>query len=174
MAQSDTGVFPKAADAGEEPFGVFMAGVELAQAAKKLGGDGNLARLAVFGLGNVDDEALAVNVTRLDGECFVEAQSALIDYGAKGTVAPVAEGAKEFGDFIAGEDVRQRIFALDVDLFPNVPVEAEMIAVERAQAANGLIEGRGGELAFVLKMDQEVEHALRGKRGKILIGVVPT
>ena len=130
------------------------------------------SRLAVFGLGNVDDEALAVDVTGLDGECFVEAQSGLIDHGAKGTIATVAEGAKELGDFVAGEDVGQRLFALDVDLFPNVPVETEVVAVERAQAADGLIERGGGEFAFVLKMDEEVEHALRGKRGEILIGEV--
>lgn len=172
MAQGDAGVFPKAAHTGEEPFGVFMAGVELAQAGKELGGDGNFARLAVFGLGNVDDEALAVDVFGLDGERFVEAQAALIDDGAKGTVTTVAEGAKELGDFVAGEDVRQRLLALDVDLFPDVPVEAEVVAVERAQAADGLIERGGGELALVLKMDEEVEHALRGKHGEILIGEV--
>ena len=32
---------------------------------------------------------------------------------------------------------------LVVDLFPNVPVEAEVVAVEGAQAADGLIEGGG-------------------------------
>ena len=51
---------------------------------------------------------------------------------------------------------------LVVDLFPNVPVEAEVVAVE----------GGGGELPFVLKVDEEVEHAVRGKRGEILIGEV--
>ena len=61
---------------------------------------------------------------------------------------------------------------LVVDLFPNVPVEAEVVAVEGAQAADGLIEGGGGELQFVLKVDEEVEHAVRGKRGEILIGEV--
>ena len=61
---------------------------------------------------------------------------------------------------------------LVVDLFPNVPVEAEVVAVEGAQAADGLIEGGGGELPFVLKVDEEVEHAVRGKRGEILIGEV--
>ena len=151
-----------------------MEGVELAQAGKELGGDGNFTRLAGFGLEDVDDEALAVDVPGLDGECFVEAQSGLIDHGAKSTIAAVAESAKELGDFVAGEDVGQRLFALDVDLFPNVPVEAEVVAVEGAQAADGLIEGGGGELPFVLKVDEEVEHAVRGKRGEILIGEVTT
>ena len=79
LAQGDAGVFPKATYTGEEPFWVFMVGVEFAQAGKELGGDGYFTGFAVFGLGNVDDEALAVDLTGLDGECFVEAQSGLID-----------------------------------------------------------------------------------------------
>jgi hypothetical protein len=35
-----------------------------------------------------------------------------------------------------------------------------------------LIDRGGGELAIVLEVDEEVEHALRGKRGEILIGEV--
>ena len=66
----------------------------------------------------------------------------------------------------------QRFFALDVDFFPDVPVESEVVAVEGAQAADGLIDRGGGELAIVLEVDEEVEHALRGKRGEILIGEV--
>ena len=95
------GAVPTAADSGKEPLGILMAGVELAQASEQLGGDGNFARFAVFGFGNVDDEALAVDVTGLDGERFAQAQSALIDDGAEGPVATVAEGAKELGDFVA-------------------------------------------------------------------------
>ena len=172
LAQGDAGAFPAAADTGEEPLGILVVGVELAQAAKELGGDGDFACLAVFGLGNVDDEALAIDVAGLDGERFVQAQSALIDDGAKGTIAPVAEGAKELGDFIAGENVGQRLLALDVDFFPDVPVEAEVVAVKGAQSADGLIDGGRSELAVALKVDQEVEHALRWKRGEILSGEV--
>lgn len=126
----------------------------------------------VFGFGNVNDQALAVDVFGLDGECFAESQAALIDDGAEGTVATVAEGAKKLDDFIAGEDVGQRLFALDMDFFPNVPVESEVVAVKGAQAADGLIERGGGELALVLEVDKEVENVLRGKRGEILIGEV--
>jgi len=53
--------------------GVFVAGIELAQAGEESGGDGNFARLVVFGFGNVDDEALAVDVAGFDGERLAEA-----------------------------------------------------------------------------------------------------
>ena len=70
-----------------------MIAVELAQAGEELGGDGHFAGFAVFGVGDVDDEALAVDVPGLDGEGFAQAQSALIDDGKEGAVASVAEGA---------------------------------------------------------------------------------
>lgn len=89
------GAVPTAAHAGEEPLGIFVAGVELAQAAEELGGDGHFAGFAVFGLWNVDDEALAVDVAGFDGEGLAQAQATLIDDGAEGAVASVAEGAKE-------------------------------------------------------------------------------
>ena len=102
LAQGDAGVLPSAADAGEEPFGVLVAGVEPAQAGEEFGSDGNFARLAVFGLGNEDDETLAVDVAGFDGECLAQAQSALIDDGAVGTVASVAKRAQEQGDLKPG------------------------------------------------------------------------
>lgn len=49
----------------------------------------------VFGLGNVDDEALAIDVARLDGEGFAQPQAALIDDGEKGAVTTVVEGPQE-------------------------------------------------------------------------------
>lgn len=65
--------------------------------------------------------------------------------------------------------MRKRLFALDADLFPDVPVEAEMVTVEGAQTADGLVEGGGGELAVVLEVDEEVEYACRGQCGEIFV-----
>lgn len=163
------GAVPTTADSGKEPLGILMAGVELAQATEQLGGDGNFAGFAVFGLGNVDDEALAVDVAGLDGEGFAQAQSALIDDGAEGSVASVAEGAQEQGDLSAGEDVGKRLFALDVDFFPDVPIKSEVVAVEGAQPADGLVEGGRSELAIVLEVDEEVEHAHWRECGEIFV-----
>lgn len=126
----------------------------------------------VFGFGNEDDESLAVDVAGFDGKGLADAQPALIDNGAEGAVSGVAEGAQEEGDFIAGENVGERFVALDVDFFPDVPVETEVVAVEGAKAVDGLVEGCGSELALILKVDEEVEHTRRGQRGKILIGEV--
>lgn len=170
LAQGDAGGVPSTAHAGKEPFAVLVAGVELAQTGEKPGSDGNFARLAILALGNVNDEPLAVDVAGLDGEGLAEAQSALIDDGAEGAVAPVAEGSQEQGDLVAGENVGERFVALDVDLLPDVPFQPEVVAVEAAQCADGLVEGGGSELALVLEVHEEVEHPRRGQRGEILGG----
>ena len=146
-----------------------MIGVEFAQAGEELGGDGNFAGFAVFGVGDVDDEALGVDVAGLDGEGFAEAQSALIDDGAEGAVASVAEGAQQQGDLSSGKDVRKRLFALDVDFFPDVPIKSKVVTVEGAQTTDGLVEGGRGEFSLVLEVDEEVEHARRGQRGEIFV-----
>jgi len=56
-----------------------------------------------------------------------------------------------------------------VDLFPDVPVETEVVAVKGAQTADGLIERRGSEFALVLEVNEEIKHARRGQCGEILI-----
>jgi len=59
----------------------------------------------VFGLGDVDDKPLAVDVAGFDGECLAEAQPTLIDHGAEGAVTSVAKGPQEQGDLITGKDM---------------------------------------------------------------------
>ena len=167
LAQGDVRCVPAAAHAGEEPLGILVAGVEPAQAGEELGSDGNFARLVVFGFGNVDDQTLAVDVAGFDGERLADAQPALIQDGEEGPVAPVAESPQEQGDLITGQHVGQRFLALDVDLFPDVPVEPEVVAVKGAQAADGLVESGRREFALVLEVDEEVEHARRGQRGQV-------
>ena len=69
------------------------------------------------------------------------------------------------GDLLAGQHVGQRFVALDVDLLPDVPVESEVVAVEGAQGADGLVERAGFELALVLEVDEEVEHLPAPREG---------
>jgi cytosine/adenosine deaminase-related metal-dependent hydrolase len=57
--------------------------------------------------------------------------------------------------------VGQRLDALDVDFRPDFPGLAEVVAVEGAQGADGLVEGGTGELAFGLEVDEEVEDLAR-------------
>ena len=144
-----------------------MVGVELAQAGEEFGRDGNLAGLVVFGFGNVNDESLAVDVAGLDGKSLADAQAALIQYSEEGPVAPVAERPQQQGDLIASQHMGKWLLTLDVDLFPDVPVETEVVAVKGAQAADGLIDGGGRKLAVVLDVNEEVEHARRWGCGKI-------
>jgi hypothetical protein len=91
-------------------------------------------------------------------EGFAHPQAALVGEGEVGLVAVVAEGAQELGDFPAGEDVGQRLLAPDPDFAPDLPGLSEVIAVEGAQGADGLVEGGAGELAVVLEVKQEGEN----------------
>lgn len=149
-----------------------MKGIELAQAAEEFGSDGNFACLVVLGLGDVNDESFAVDVTGLDGECLADAQAALIEDGEEGPVAPVVEGSQQQGNLVTSQDVGKRFLAFDVDLFPNIPVEPEVVAVKGAQSADGLIDGGRRKLAVVLEVDEEIEHAGRWQIGKLVIRVV--
>lgn len=149
-----------------------MPGIELAQAGEEFGCDGNFAGLVVFGFGNVNDEALAIDVLGLDGKSLADAQAALIQDGEEGTVAAIVECPQQQGDFIAGQDMGKWLLTLDVNLFPDIPVETEVVAVKGAQAADGLVDGSGRELAVVLDVDEEVEHASRRNCGEIQFGKV--
>jgi hypothetical protein len=113
------------------------------------------------GVGDAQDEALAVDILRADVEGLAEAQAALIDEGEVGAVTAVTEGAQELGDFIAGEDVGQRLDARDFDFRPDLPGFSEVVAVKGAQGADGLVEGGAGELAVGLEMDEEVKNLAR-------------
>jgi hypothetical protein len=157
LLQGDAGAFPAAAGGGKEPVGIAVPGPEAAQAGKQLGTDRNFARLAALGVGDAQDEARAVDVLGTDVEGLAQTQAALIDEGEVGAVTAVAEGAQELGDFLAGEDVGQRLDALDPDLRPDLPRLAEVVAVKRAQGADGLVEGGAGELAVRLQVDEEIE-----------------
>ena len=123
-------------------------------------------------MGDAQDKARAVDVFRSDIKGLAEAQATLIDEGEVGAVASVAKSAQELGDFLAGENVGQWLDALDVDFRPDFPSLAEMVAVEGAQGADGLVEGGAGELAVSLEVDQEVEDLPRIEIGELNVGVV--
>jgi len=107
-------------------------------------------------------------------EGLAQAQATLIDQGEVGAVATVTEGAQELGDLLAGEDMGQWLDALDVDFRPDLPSLVEMVAVEGAQGADGLVEGGAGELALGLEVDQEVEDLarieIRQRSGRVVTG----
>ena len=118
LLQGDAGAFPAASGRGKEPVGIAVPGPEAAQADEQLGAEGNFTGLAAFGVGDAQDEARAVDVFGADVEGLAQAQAALIDEGEVGAVTAVAEGAQELGDFLAAEDVGQRLDALDCGFSP--------------------------------------------------------
>jgi hypothetical protein len=53
------------------------------------------------------------------------------------------------------------------DLLPDLPLSPEVIAVEGAQRADGLVDGGGLELPALLQMDEEVEDLAAVEAGQI-------
>lgn len=53
--------------------------------------------------------------------------------------------------------MRECFFAADFDLGPDLPFEAEVIAVKGAQGADGLVDGGAFEVAFGLEVEEEAE-----------------
>ena len=106
---------------------------------------------------DADDESLAIDVFGADAVALRQAESALIHDGEEGAVSAIAKGAQKEVDFLAGEDVRKRFFASDFDLGPDLPAEVEVVSVEGAQGAEGLIYGAALEVELGLEMEEEVE-----------------
>lgn len=159
LLERDAGGFPSATGGGKEPVGVAMPLPKGAEALVQFGGDWNVAFVSAFGVapGDSEGEGLSVDVGGSDVEGFVESQTALVDGGEESPVATVAEGAKELADFLTCEDVREGFFAFDFDLTPDLPFEVEVITIEGAQGANGLVHGATREVSLGLKVEEEVE-----------------
>ena len=158
IAERNARAFPAASGCGEEPVGIAVPLPEVAQPDDEGGAEWDFAGLAAFGVFDAQDVAAAVDVFGADVEGFAHPQAALVDEGEVGFVAVVAEGAQELCDFTTGEDVGKRLLALDLDFSPDLPGLPEVIAVEGAQGADGLVEGGAGELALVLEVGEEGEN----------------
>ena len=172
LLDGQAGAFPSATDTGKEPLFILMVGPVFPQALEHLGGDGHLAGLVDFGLANVDDESLAFDILRSEIDGFVQAETALIDERAVGAEADISEGPKEAVDFLSCKDFGEWLVAFDVNLFPDVPVNAEVVAVKGSQGADGLIDRAGAELSLVLEVDEEVEDSLGRELRQVIIRVV--
>lgn len=81
----------------------------------------------------------------------------MVEEGEEGAVAAIVEGAQEEGNFFAGEDVREGLFASDFDLGPDLPAEAKVVAEEGAQRTDGLVDGVPLELELGLQVEEEIE-----------------
>ena len=157
LAETDAGAFPTASRGWKEPVGIAVPTPKHPESGEQLRRDGNLAGLAAFGVADTQNEAFAVDVSGADVQRLAHAQPALIDEGEVGAVAPVAERPQQFGNFPAGENVWKGFLALDLDLRPNLPALAQVIAVEGSKGADGLVERGTGEFALRLEVKQEVE-----------------
>lgn len=158
LFQRVTLLLPSTTDTGKEPLRVAVSVPEDAEPLIQLRGDGNLAGLASFAIDDANDKALAVNVLGFDANRFAQAEPALINNGEVGAVATVPEGPQEQGNFLTREDMRKWFTAVNFDLLPNVPIPAEMVAVEEADGTKRLVDGAAIELALLLEMYEKIEN----------------
>lgn len=174
LPEAGAGTFPTAPRGRKEPAWVAVPGPEATQPLDEFGGNGDVAFVAAFGvaMGNADGVAPTVDVGGLEVEGFAETQAALVDGGEEGAVATVVEGAQKESDFLAGEDVREGFLAFNFDLAPDLPAQAEVVLVEGADGAEGLVDGAGGEVALGLEVEEEVEDLSARQVGKVRLGVV--
>lgn len=162
---------PSASDAGEDPLLVAVSLPIEAQASIEFRSDRNLPGLSSLTVDDADDEALPVDVFGFDPERFAQPQATLIDDSEVGAVAAFSERAQEEGDFVARENMGKRLGSMDLDLFPDIPIAVEVIAIEETDRAKRLINGRSAELPFLLEMDEEVENLCRTdpRRGDVRV-----
>lgn len=172
LAKADAGAFPTPSGSGEEPGGITMGLPEGAEAGEEFRGDGDFAGFATFAMTDAQDETLAVDVFRFDLEGFTHAKAALIEEGEVGAVASIAKGAQKKGNFFPGQNVGKHFFPFDFDLWPDLPTSVEVISVEGAQGADGLVDGAAFQLPVVLKMDEKVEDLGTFQGGEFSFGEV--
>jgi hypothetical protein len=67
--------------------------------------------------------------------------------------------------------MRKGLAAVNFDLLPNVPIPAEMVAVEEADGTQCLIDSAAIELALLLEVNEKVENLGRSDPGRGLVRV---
>lgn len=164
-------MLPATTDAGEQPLRIAMSLPESAKTLEQLRCDRHLTGLVTLAMRNANDEALAIDMFRLDLQRLAEAKTTLINDREIGTIATLAEAAQEESDFVTGKDMGERFGAMNLDLLPNVPIAIEVIAVEKADRAERLIDGAALEPPFLLEVDEEVEN-FPGTNSRGVIGRV--
>ena len=88
---------------------------------------------------------------------FAEAQAAVVHEGEDRPEASFFDRAEESGDLLAAQDVGELLVAPYLDPAPALPLPAEVVAVEGAQGADGLVDGGVLELALLAQGNEEVE-----------------
>ena len=151
------GTLPAPGQTRKEPLAIAVGLPEPPQTDKQFGRDGNLTGLPALGIHDPDDEALAIDVLGLEMGRLAQAQTAVIDDGKEGAEASLMEGREQKGDLVTGQHVRERLDAPNLELGPDVPLPAQMVAVEIAKGGEGLVERAAGQLALGLEVKQEVE-----------------
>lgn len=105
----------------------------------------------------------------LEADDLAEAQAAVIHEDKDGEEPPLADRAEESGDLVPAEDVGELLVASDFDLAPALPLSAEVVAVEGAQGADGLVDGGVLQPPLLAQGDEEVENLVLAELGGIAI-----
>ena len=169
VGQGGTGALPAAPRRGEEPLGIAVALPEGAQPLDEFRGNGHLAIFAALAADDADDAARGVDVAGLEMDGLAQAQAAVIHQGEDGAETSFPDRAEKAGDLLAAQDVGELLVASYLDPAPAPPLPAEVVAVEGAQGADGLVDGGVLESALLAQGDEEIEDLVLAECGGIAV-----
>jgi hypothetical protein len=128
-----------------------------AQPRQQLLADGHLAALAPLAVDDSHHPALAVDMAGLEVGAFAEPQPEVVHHGEQRPEVAGADRAEQGGHPVPADDVGQLFLAVELDVLPALPLAAEVVAVEGAQRAQRLVDGRIFQFKVRLQIDQELE-----------------
>ena len=105
---------------------------------------------------DVDHHPGAVDVADLEVQPLAEPEPQRVDGPEIGAVVGRADGGDEATDLVDGEDVGEPLLPGDAESFEGRPVAGDGVRIEELDAAVSDAEGRGGELAVVLEVEEVV------------------
>jgi hypothetical protein len=104
----------------------------------------------------MDHHPRAIDVADLEVQSFGEPQSQRVDGVEVGAVMGRADGGDELSDLVDGEDVGEPLLPGDAEAFEGRPITGNGVRIEELDSAVCDAEGRGGEVAVVLEVEEIV------------------
>jgi hypothetical protein len=127
-----------------------------------LGGQRDVAIFGALAAMDMDVEALAVNVSDLEEEGFMESQAQAIDGGQVDLVVARSGGREEPLDLLHAEDGGKPVGDLRTNEREGMPIAFEDVLIEEANPAIAEAHGGGGEVVDIFAVQEVALQLLLG------------